>query len=155
MWRLMLGFSVLTKSAMDDLFDPELIPDKFRGSEPRMTTLAGIEARLEYLRYYLDRTQRQRFSKAYTEKVRSDAESTGAADPWKEVADEMRFLDGRIGILRKQIREAEQAHENYHICPCCGLPTTVTPPGQVGPECRKHPERFPCRNHNKAATKRS
>jgi len=130
-----------------ELLDVEKVPAKYRGPEPRMTSVEGILNRGEYYEYWLTRTRKQRFSKAYADKILAYAEAIGARDKWAVLDREMKRLDRLGRTLEKQLGETVQAHTNFHYCPCCGAPTTKTPPGQVGPECAKHPEIFPCNKH--------
>jgi hypothetical protein len=128
-----------------EVLDIEKVPARYRGPEPRMTSLEGIVARGEYYAYWLTRTRKQRFSKAYADKILRVADAIGQ-DKWAVVDREMKALDQQAKVLKKRLDETVQAQVNFHFCPCCGLPTSVTPPGQVGPECSKHPELFPCRH---------
>ena len=130
-----------------EVLDIEKVPARYRGPEPRMTSLEGIVARGEYYAYWLTRTRKQRFSKAYADKILSSAEAMRAQDKWAVLDREMKQLDHLTRTLEKRLNETAEAHVNFHYCPCCGLPTTKTPPGQVGPECAKHPEIFPCNKH--------
>jgi len=128
-----------------EVLDIEKVPARYRGPEPRMTTLEGIRERAEYYEYWLTRTRKQRFSKAYADKILSSAEAMHAQDKWAVLDREMKQLDHLTRTLEKRLNETAEAQMNFHYCPCCGQPTTKTPPGQVGPECAVHPERFPCR----------
>ena len=132
-----------------ELLDIEKVPVKYRGPEPRMTSAESILARSEYYEYWLTRTRKQRLSQAYADKILAHAEAIGAQDKWAVLDTEMKQLDRLSRTLEKQLAETVQAHTNFHHCPCCGVPTTKTPPGQVGPECAGHPERFPCRRSSK------
>ena len=133
----------------EELLDIERVPKKYLGAEPRITTLAGIRERAEYYEYWLRRTEKQRLSKPYLDKILRVGEATGQ-DKWALVDREMKALDQQAKVLKKRLDETVQAQANFHYCPCCGLPTSATPPGQVGPDCAKPGHKFPCRAHRKA-----
>jgi rubrerythrin len=130
--------------ADEELLDIDKVPAKYLGAEPRIRTLEGIRERVEYYEYWLTRTEKQRLSKAYADKVLRVADATGQ-DRWALVDREMKALDQQAKVLKKRLGETIQAQANFHYCPCCGLPTSATPPGQVGPDCKRHPDKFPCR----------
>lgn len=132
-----------------EVLDIKNVPPKYRGPAPRMASLQGIRERAEYYEYWLTRTRKQRFSKAYAEKILSSAQAIGAQDKWALLDSEMKALNQQTKVLEKRLTEAIQARANFHHCPCCGQPTSKTPPGQVGPECAGHPEDFPCRRSSK------
>jgi len=79
-----------------------------------------LQARIEYLHFWITRTQ-----------LRSDYEPKVKA----------RLLRA----LGAQLERTEEALRNEHECACCGI--TLRIPAPVGPECSKHPDRFPCNVH--------
>ncbi|MGA2460462.1 MAG: hypothetical protein ABSF82_03470 [Candidatus Bathyarchaeia archaeon] len=47
---------------------------------------------------------------------------------------------------KRKLDEAQEALRLVHECACCGILLTETQ-DSVGPECAKHPARFPCNAH--------
>jgi rubrerythrin len=132
----------------EELLDIDKVPAKYLSAEPRITTLEGIRERAEYYEYWLTRTEKQRLSKAYAERILNRAEAAGYADKWAVLDTEMKILDAHAKAFKKKLDETAQAQANFHYCPCCGLPTSATPPGQVGPDCAKPGHKFPCRRRS-------
>ncbi len=99
---------------------PEDVPEEFKGPEPR-----GRGEKQRYLKFWV----------GYYERKLAD----GSVD-----RDEYRRL--LIG-LKRRLDDVAKKLANLHDCECCGLPLTVS--SKIGPECAKHPDKFPCRSHQR------
>jgi hypothetical protein len=47
--------------------------------------------------------------------------------------------------LGVDLEKTDTKLRNRHECECCGITLHIS--NQIGPECAKHPEKFPCNTH--------
>jgi len=117
----------------EEVLDPDRIPDRFRGQPPRPTTIEACRQRVEYWEYHVQRVHLQRFGPyafEYQQKTQMDP----------------RLLDRHLRAIQKNLDRAVAELQVAHDCACCGLLLTKTQ-DSVGPECIKHPDKFPCKRH--------
>jgi hypothetical protein len=118
----------------EEVLDPNRIPEQFRGPPARPITIEACKKRVEYWLYHLERVRLQRFGPyafEYQQKY--------------EIVDS-RLLDKLLRVYKKKLDQAIEELRNAHQCECCGLLLTKTA-APVGPECAKHPDKFPCNRH--------
>jgi hypothetical protein len=53
-----------------------------------------------------------------------------------------------IHALSKDLEKTEIKQRNSHECACCGITLHIS--AEIGPECRKHPDKYPCNAHRKS-----
>jgi hypothetical protein len=87
-----------------------------------------LQERIEYLHFWITRTQ-----------LRSDFEPKVKA----------RLLRS-LGV---QLEKTEKASGNEHECACCGIILRVS--ASIGPECEKHPGKFPCNKFRGGSVRRT
>jgi len=108
---------------------PDDVPERFRCDTPR-----NLQERLAYFEFWLDRARK---------KTPSPALDTAPYSLTVWYNQQRRH----IRALEKRLAETKEKLANLHECLCCGIVLTVSQ--EIGPECAKHRDKFPCNRHRR------